>query len=199
MDRSALLLSRITAYSKYQRYHPGLLRKETWSETIKRNKDMHLTKYQTTLNAFPDLRSKIDNAYKMVEDYKILPSMRSMQFAGLPITNNNARMYNCSYLPVTDINAFSEIVYLLLCGWIGYSVQYHHIRNLPPVYLSDTKRYHLIMDSIEGWADAVKFLFNCYMNPNELGQPQFDARLVRKRGAIIKSINLPARPGSLTI
>ena len=40
--------------------------------------------------------------------------MRSLQFAGKPIKVSPNRLYNCSYLPVDDIEAFNEIMFLLL-------------------------------------------------------------------------------------
>ena len=49
--------------------------------------------------------------------------MRSMQFAGEAINLNPARMFNCSYLPVSEIDAFWETMFLLLCGCgVGFSV-----------------------------------------------------------------------------
>ena len=57
---------------------------------------------------------EIENVYKMVYDKKVLPSMRSLQFAGKPIDINNSRIFNCSYLPIDDWRAFSEVMFLLL-------------------------------------------------------------------------------------
>jgi ribonucleoside-triphosphate reductase (thioredoxin) len=86
------------------------------------------------LKKFPQLAEEIEAAYKYVYDKKILPSMRSMQFAGKPIEINNARIFNCSYLPIDDYRAFSEIMFLLLSGCgVGYSVQTHHVENLPEI------------------------------------------------------------------
>ena len=48
---------------------------------------------------------EIDEAYELVKSKKVLPSMRSMQFAGKPIEISPNRIYNCAYLPIDDINA----------------------------------------------------------------------------------------------
>jgi len=78
--------------------------------------------------------------------------MRSLQFAGKPITNNPARIFNCSYAPINHYKAFSEAMFLLLSGvGYGYSVQKHHVYQLPTVKkpLESSRRY-LISDDIEG-------------------------------------------------
>ena len=78
MELSSKILSDITVYMKYARFNYDLNRRETWDEIVTRNKEMHLKK-------FPNLKEEIDNVYQLVYDKKVLPSMRSMQFAGKPI------------------------------------------------------------------------------------------------------------------
>ncbi len=58
--------------------------------------------------------AKIEAAYQFVYDKKVLPSMRSLQFAGKPIQINNARLYNCCFLPINHTDAFSEVKYRLI-------------------------------------------------------------------------------------
>ena len=147
MDVTQGILSDITTYMKYAKFNPTLNRRETWEELVTRNKEMHQEK-------FPQLKNEIEEAYKLVYDKKVLPSMRSLQFAGKPIELNNARIFNCSFLPIDDWRSFSEIMFLLLSGCgVGYSVQKHHIDQLPEIKIpTKTKRY-LVGDSIEGWAD----------------------------------------------
>lgn len=103
------ILSEITIYSKYAKFLPEKERRETWNEIVTRNMEMHLKK-------FPQLVTEIEEAYDLVYDKKILPSMRSMQFAGKPIEINPARIYNCCYLPINDYRSFSEAMFLLLGG-----------------------------------------------------------------------------------
>jgi len=78
MDISTRILSDITVYMKYAKYRPELKRRETWKELVKRNMDMHIKTY-------PNLKEEIKEVYKFVSNKKILPSMRSMQFAGKPL------------------------------------------------------------------------------------------------------------------
>jgi ribonucleoside-diphosphate reductase alpha chain len=160
---------------KYAKFVPSLNRRETWEELVTRNKEMHQAK-------FPQLKNEIEEAYKLVYDKKVLPSMRSLQFAGKPIELNNARIFNCSFLPIDDWRSFSEIMFLLLSGCgVGYSVQKHHIDQLPEIKIpTKTKRY-LVGDSIEGWADAVRMLCKAYFTGAPL--PLFDFRDIRPKGA----------------
>jgi ribonucleoside-diphosphate reductase alpha chain len=144
-------------------------------ELVDRNKNMHLEK-------FPKLRDEIEEAYKLVYDKKVLPSMRSLQFAGRPIELNNSRIFNCSFLPIDDMRAFSEIMFLLLSGCgVGYSVQNHSIDKLPEITVPVKHKRYLVGDSIEGWADAVRMLCKAYLDGAAL--PLFDFRDIRPKGA----------------
>ena len=175
MDVTQEILSEITTYMKYAKFVPEKNRRETWHELVTRNKEMHQTK-------FPQLKNEIEEAYKLVYDKKVLPSMRSLQFAGKPIELNNARIFNCSFLPLDDWRSFSEIMFLLLSGCgVGYSVQTHHIEQLPEIKVPTKHKRYLIGDSIEGWADAVRMLCKAYFTGAPL--PLFDFRDIRPKGA----------------
>jgi ribonucleoside-diphosphate reductase alpha chain len=175
MDVTQGILSDITTYMKYAKFNPALNRRETWEELVTRNKEMHQEK-------FPQLKNEIEEAYKLVYAKKVLPSMRSLQFAGKPIELNNARIFNCSFLPIDDWRSFSEIMFLLLSGCgVGYSVQRHHIDQLPEIKIPIKSKRYLIGDSIEGWADAVRMLCKAYFTGAPL--PLFDFRDIRPKGA----------------
>ena len=177
MDISTRILSDITVFMKYAKYQPQLNRRETWQELVSRNKEMHQKKY-------PALAEEIEAAYKYVYDKKVLPSMRSMQFAGRPIEVNPARIYNCAFLPIDDWRAFGEVMFLLLGGTgVGYSVQYDHIEKLPEIRKpkQNRKKRFLVGDSIEGWADAVKVLMKSYFSGTS--SIDFDFSDIRPKGA----------------
>jgi ribonucleoside-diphosphate reductase alpha chain len=120
------ILSDITVYTKYAKYLPEKERRETWDELVTRNMEMHTAK-------FPKMKESIEQVYKnFVFTKKVLPSMRSLQFGGKAIELNNARIYNCAFLPIDSIHSFSETMFLLLGGTgVGYSVQNHQIEKLP--------------------------------------------------------------------
>ena len=89
---------------------------------------------------------------------------------------------NCSYLSVDDYRAFSETMFLLLCGTgVGYSVQSFNIEKLPAIAKGTKTRRYLIGDSIEGWADAVKVLIKGYLGLSAT-VPSFDFRAIRAKG-----------------
>jgi ribonucleoside-diphosphate reductase alpha chain len=162
---------------KYAKYRPELNRRETWEELVTRNMEMHIKKY-------PKLEEEIRENYKFVYDKKVLPSMRSMQFAGKPIEISPNRIYNCAFAPIDDYRVFAEIMFLLLGGTgVGYSVQKHHVDQLPEIRKpnADKTRRFLIGDSIEGWADAISVLVKAYFFGGS--KPVFDFRDIRAKGA----------------
>ena len=162
---------------KYARYLSTQERRETWEEMIIRNKNMHIEN-------FPKLSKEIENAYKLVSDKKVLPSMRSLQFAGAAIKQTPSRIYNCAYLPLDDYRAFSEIMFLLLGGTgVGYSVQRHHVESLPSITKPTKRRRYLVGDSIEGWADCIKMLMKAYFCGRP--EPEFDFTGIRPKGALL--------------
>lgn len=190
------ILSDITVYMKYAKYIPKLKRRETWYELVTRNMEMHITRY-------PELEKEIREAYNFVYNKKVLPSMRSMQFAGKPIQVNPSRIYNCAFMPIDHSDAFSETMFLLLGGTgVGYSVQKHHVEKLPqvkgimrPVGKQRKKRY-LVGDSIEGWADSIKVLVESWFFGKK--EIEFDFRDIRPKGAkLVTSGGKAPGPGPL--
>ena len=183
MNTEQQILSDITVHMKYARYEEELQRRETWTEIVQRNMDMHIKKY-------PELTEEIEEVYEnFVKTKKVLPSMRSMQFGGKPIEISPNRVYNCAYLPIDSITSFSESMFLLLGGTgVGYSVQRHHIEELPEIVQPNpnrTRRY-LIADSIEGWADSVKILLECYTGIRS-SSPVFDYSDIRPKGSLLRT------------
>jgi ribonucleoside-diphosphate reductase alpha chain len=174
-DLGLQALSSITVFSKYAKYIPELKRRETWDEIVDRYETMMIKKY-------PYLEESIKTSIPMIRDKKILPSMRALQFAGAAAEVNNARIYNCCFLPIDSIHSFSETMFLLLGGTgVGYSVQSHHVSELPDITKPGKARTYLIEDSIMGWADAVKVLMKAYLEGGFM--PKFDFRAIREKGA----------------
>ena len=177
MDISNRILSEITVYMKYAKYIPELKRRETWQELVTRNMEMHIKQ-------FPHMEKEIRETYVYVYKKQVLPSMRSMQFAGKPIEISPNRIYNCAFAPIDDWRVFSEIMFLLLGGTgVGYSVQKHHVDVLPEIRKPNKERGRrwLVADSIEGWADAVKVLVKSYFFGGS--KIEFDFSDIRPKGA----------------
>jgi ribonucleoside-triphosphate reductase len=175
MDLGLDALSKITVFSKYAKYLPELKRRETWEEIVNRYQNMMIKKY-------PTLEEAIISSGEMIKEKKVLPSMRALQFAGPAAEVNNSRIYNCCFLPIDSLHSFSETMFLLLGGTgVGYSVQKHHIEQLPAITKPGKARNYLIEDSIMGWADAVKVLMKAYLEGGFM--PKFDFRSIRQKGA----------------
>ena len=177
MDLGLDALAKITTFSKYAKHVPQLQRRETWDEIVDRYQEMMIKKY-------PKLQEAIVESAKFIREKKVLPSMRALQFAGPAMEVNNARGYNCAYLPVDSLYSFSETMFLLLGGsGVGFSVQKHHVEQLPTIKKQYTYKHRnfLIEDSIMGWADAVKVLMKFYFEGG--AKPKFDFRAIREKGA----------------
>jgi len=177
MDLGLDALSKITVFSKYAKYLPDQKRRETWDEIVDRYQNMMIKKY-------PKLETAIKNSAVFIREKKVLPSMRALQFAGPAAEVNNSRIYNCCFLPVDSLYSFSETMFLLLGGTgVGYSVQKHHVDQLPPIKRQDVykQKTWLIEDSIMGWADAAKVLMKFYFEGGF--KPRFDFRAIRHKGA----------------
>lgn len=170
-------MSEFTFTSKYARFIPEENRRETWEECVMRSRSMMLERYK----AYPAAVPFIVRAYDDVLHKKVLPSMRSMQFAGPAIFKHNARMFNCVASHCDRLEFFRECFYLLLCGCgTGYSVQTQHVAKLPDLNPSSESLEMQIPDSIEGWATAADLLIKSYFGFNQ--KPIFDYSLIRAKG-----------------
>lgn len=145
--------------AKYAKYRKEWNRREIYPETVDRVKEMHVKKFE---HLGEDFVRQIEEAFEFVHRKEVLPSMRSMQFAGKAIEDHNAKMYNCSSTLVDRPRAFAEIMYLLLCGCgVGFSVQWQHVDKLPMIAkMGRQVVHHIIEDNIIGWSEAVDALIN---------------------------------------
>jgi len=188
------LLSDIVVYNKYAKYITDLKRRETWKEIVDRYVGMMIKKYVGTAgyNAWlldrPDdcdhpLFTEIISNSEYLYNKDVLMSMRAAQFAGPAIEKNEARIYNCGYLPIDDVRSFSELMFLLLGGTgDGYSIQFKDVAQLPEILKPNKERKYLIGDSIEGWADAIKALVKAYFGETRI-KPRFDFSDIRPKGS----------------
>ena len=175
------ILSDIIVHMKYAKFNPEIERRESWEELVERNMNMHIKQY-------PKLEKDIREVYEhFVLTKQVLPSMRSLQFGGKPIEMSPNRVYNCAYMPIDSYFAFNEAMFLLLGGTgVGYSVQRHHVEQLPEIHQPNPERQrrYLIADSIEGWADSIKVLIECYLGIRK-STPIFDYSDIREKGALL--------------
>lgn len=178
MEESAKILSDIVTFNKYAKYNPDLKRRETYEEICDRSLKMHIQKFRGNVEVVTEL----NRIYRdFVKTKKVLQSMRAAQFAGRPIELNPARLFNCSTLIMDHVDAFGEVMFLLLSGCgVGYSVQNAHVSQLPSIRKPLKKRRYVVADSIAGWADAVKMLIKAYLCGKS--DPVFDFSDIREKG-----------------
>jgi ribonucleoside-diphosphate reductase alpha chain len=87
---------------------------------------------------------------------------------------------NCSFLNITNIKCFSDVLYLSACGTgVGFSCKKRHINQLPTIELRGQNEF-LIEDNKESWANSVSELIN---NPETF----FYYHKIRPSGAPLSS------------
>lgn len=184
-------MANFTYTSKYARFNEEKQRREIWPETVGRVRDMHLKRF-SYLNK--ENLEEIKDAFKMVEDKIIIPSMRSMQFGGKAIEAHNARIFNCSVIHIDSIRSFAESFYLLLAGCgVGFGLSEKYLSRLPNLVDTNDKTgtviTYVIDDTIEGWADSVEALLMCYFKntPFTGRKIVFDYSKIRKEGSLLKT------------
>ena len=172
--------------SRYSRWLPEEGRREVWGETVGRYFDFftdHL-KEMTNYDLPNKLRNELEEA---VLGQRVMPSMRCLMTAGEALKRENIAGYNCSYVAVDRVQAFDEILYVLMNGTgVGFSVERQHTAKLPMVgeefHLTDTVIQ--VADSKLGWAKAFKELIGLLY----IGQiPRWDLSKVRPAGAPLKT------------
>jgi ribonucleoside-triphosphate reductase len=163
-------LSDFVFTSKYARLLDK--RRETYEEAVDRMLSLH------------DLGEDHEKVRRHLVEKRIAASQRALQFGGDAIREKNARIYNCTVSFADRPAFFAEAFYLLLCGCgVGFSVQRHHVASL--IFNQGEGEYdHLISDSIEGWADAVRALAAHYFNQSP--RPVFNYDLIRGKSAKLR-------------
>lgn len=193
MKKGEELLSNIAHYRTYRKYIPDLKRRESYAECIDRYESF-------MIDQCPQIKNEIIDAVEWVRAGKILPSMRLLQFAGASAAKNNMRAFNCTAVNIMSHSIISEIVYVLLSGaGVGYSVRKRHIMQMNPIvahpFIDDQSTF-VIPDSIEGWAQAFKRLFNSYFTEN-VSAPQFDYSQISAAGIRLNSGVIAPGPEAL--
>lgn len=118
-------------FDKYSRYSYELGRRETWVETVTRSVDFLRELSQNKLE---------DQVYERIYDFilnmKAMPSMRLLATAGDYARSQNLAIFNCSYLPVSDLESFCEAMLISMSGcvsaetWIQTSSGPEQVKNL---------------------------------------------------------------------
>lgn len=186
------MLSESKYYMGYSRWIEDEKRYESWEESVERVMNMHRKKFENKIT--PELENMISFAEKVYKEKRVLGAQRALQFGGDQIFKHEARVYNCTVSHVDRPAFFQECMYMLLCGCgVGFSVQKHHIAQLPPLHKRFEKKskVFVVPDTIEGWADAFGVLLSSYFVGGgtfpeyEHCKVMFDFSKIRPKGAMI--------------
>lgn len=145
--------------SRYARWDEENQRREFWEESA----DRYLTFLsEHALNNYQyDMTEDIPFLRQKFVGLEALGSMRALMTAGPALERSNIAGYNCSYLPIDDMVAFDELLYILMNGTgVGFSVEKQYVDKLPTVGQETDLRtidFHVVVeDSKEGWAKALR-------------------------------------------
>lgn len=168
--------------SRYARYLDSEGRREHWGETVHRYFDYFEQDLEEAhgYKVSPTLRSELMDA---VNSLAVMPSMRALMTAGEAARRENLATYNCSYLPIDRPRAFSEVLYILMCGTgVGFSVERQVINLLPqvPSDFANIGDEIVVADSKRGWAQAYDELIH-HLYAGRI--PKVNVSLVRPAGS----------------
>lgn len=176
-------LGEFVYYRTYSRWRNDLGRREFWSETVDRYVDFmgeNLGKKISSKN--------LNELKKAILEQDIIPSMRLLWSAGKAAKATNVAGYNCSFISISEIRDFAEIMYISMCGCgVGYSVEERSVGRLPIVepQTGNKLKTHVVMDSKEGWADAFEKGLRVWFGGKDI---DFDYSKLRLSGARLKTM-----------
>ena len=167
----------------YSRWRDEEKRREEWPETIERFLSFIISKNK-------DIPEKtITKIRKYMLQFEVMPSMRFLWAAGPAAKFDNTCIYNCAFGKINCVDAFSECLYILMCGTgFGFSVEKEEVEKLPevPVIKSGRGEEKIpIYDSKAGWADSVKMLMNNIYGGQNI---YFDYSQIRPEGARLRTM-----------
>lgn len=171
----------------YSRWLDSHKRRETWPETIDRY--ISFLKKQVNGKVPHDL---LDNIKQMMLEQKVVGSMRALWTAGPALERDSLTGYNCAFLAVDDIRAFSEILYILMCGTgVGFRVLKSDVDKLPVVPkeirqpLTAWDNAWTVADNRTGWANSLLHLMSSLYRGKDV---TMDYQLIRPSGARLKTM-----------
>lgn len=174
----------------YSRWIDSENRRERWWETVRRvveyNMSLHLNPYNLKQDYLVD---EAEDLFDNIFNLKVFPAGRTLWIGGTeavkkyPMAN-----FNCSFRVVDDLDAFTEVFYLLMLGCgTGFRILPSDVVKLPKFikrgtlehmpyeyngrefsedktrafYTTTEPRYHIIRvgDSKEGWVEALRSFF----------------------------------------
>ena len=153
------LYQKIIHCNKYARYIPEENRREYWHESVERFVEFMKETVQDVYHKDPEwFDTTFVDMYKLIEEQKVMPSMRLFFSAGKAVRKENQMAYNCKFQSIHNLKSFADLLYSLMCTCgVGCSVQKQYINQLPkiPEFLFRSPHMITVEDSREGWATAL--------------------------------------------
>lgn len=174
-------LQQVQFADKYSRWSPDLRRREYWPESVDR-----VIKFLYKNCKVSYAQSEWDEMRRAMLELKVMPSMRVLQMGGPALERCNLGAFNCAYRVIDSIDAFAELLYVLMQGTgIGYSVEDRHVSKLPRIKRQKrgSVQTHRVEDSTEGWCGALKAGMHAWFNGSDI---VFDTSGVRPAGSVLK-------------
>ena len=166
--------------SRYARYKDNIKRREHWEETVQRFVDF-IAEQRPNIG-----EENLNIIREAIIKKEVMPSMRALMTAGVPLNRDNTCGYNCSYIVADDPKSFDEAMFILMCGTgVGFSVERQYINKLPeiPEKLYKSNTTIVVSDSKEGWSKAFRMLI-ALLYAGEI--PEWDMNKVRPAGARLR-------------
>jgi ribonucleoside-diphosphate reductase alpha chain len=173
--------------SRYARWNEEEARRETWDETSRRYFNFFAPHLNDNHDAGLGL-AEVNGLFQAVNGLEVMPSMRALMTAGPALSRDHVSGYNCAYVPVDDVRAFDEIMFVLMCATgVGFSVERQFVNQLPciPEDVTESTSVIQVRDSKRGWSEAYRELLGSLY----VGRiPEWDDRKVRPAGARLKTM-----------
>jgi ribonucleoside-triphosphate reductase len=197
MNELPTLYQQSITKTKYARWDDSLKRRESWVESVDRTMAFFRSHLSRKFGVYLTDEEYVE-LHSAIRDLDISPSMRAMMTAGPALERDHVAAYNCAFLFLNRIKAFSEILYILCCGTgVGFSVERQHIKKLPevPDELHPSPTTIVVPDSKIGWATSFHELLSL-LYAGKI--PSIDYSQIRPAGAPLKTFGGRASgPGPL--
>jgi ribonucleoside-triphosphate reductase len=185
MTELETVYQQVVTKTKYARWRGELGRRETWGESVDRTIEFYSDHCEGRGTPLPE--GVKETLHDGILNLHVSPSMRAMMTAGEALERDNVAAYNCAFLAINRIKAFSEVLYILCCGTgVGFSVEQEDVNRLPivPDEFYDTPTTIVVPDSKIGWATSFHELLSLLWAGKV---PQIDTSLVRPAGAPLRT------------
>lgn len=207
--RHAGLLFDVVYLRTYSRWLEDKKRRETWNETVERVVNYNMDLYDGPI-AKEDRVEEAERLYDSIFHLEVLPAGRTLWVGGTgSAIKHGESQFNCSGVVIDELEAFTDLFQLLLCGCgVGFRVLKEDVDKLPtmgidiqvknrpyePAVKGLEHTFHrrldnhweiYVGDSREGWVTALRLFLEACQETGSRIEIEYNA--VRPAGRRIKS------------